>query len=153
MSIVAFLLKFWCDNMKMNYLTLIKLLPFSDFFLSISDWLFNWYPIRYEGPLKLIKLIINVRWLSCEWFYTFEPLCFFKRLSFLVTPSVLCCYPLWLWKLEFSYIQRIIFIWCHHMSHRVFFQWWNWCLNPNDNCLLNTVVTYLLYHTFLAIHS
>lgn len=32
MSIVAFLLKFWCDNMKMNYLTLIKLLPFSDFF-------------------------------------------------------------------------------------------------------------------------
>lgn len=90
------LLKFWCDNMKMNYLTLIKLLPFSDFFLSISDWLFNWYPIRYEGPVKLIKLIINVRWLSCEWFYTFEPLCFFKRLSFLVTPSVLCCYPLWL---------------------------------------------------------
>lgn len=86
MSIVAFLLKFWCDNMKMNYLTLIKLLPFSDFFLSISDWLFNWYPIRYDGPLKLIKLIINVRWLSCEWFYTFEPPCFFKRLSFLVTP-------------------------------------------------------------------
>lgn len=73
-----------------------KIASFFRFFLSISDWLFNWYPIRYEGPVKLIKLIINVRWLSCEWFYTFEPPCFFKRLSFLVTPSVLCCYPLWL---------------------------------------------------------
>lgn len=54
-----------------------KIASFFRFFLSISDWLFNWYPIRYEGPLKLIKLIINVRWLSCEWFYTFEPPCFF----------------------------------------------------------------------------
>lgn len=77
-----------------------KIASFFRFFLSISDWLFNWYPIRYDGPLKLIKLIINVRWLSCEWFYTFEPPCFFKRLSFFVTPSVLCCYPLWLKKIR-----------------------------------------------------